>query len=214
MATTLATEATDAGLSTLATALTNLSTEILTTNSAITEREFFGGGSTSFSATGGSGGASPSGGSASGSGTDNDSAALVWSSILDSAASVISTHNSNVARDIAVNNDSTQGIVSISHSLGIIENTFSTISGNIGTIANKQTAIEAYFKRLKELGEGAGIHMIGPYEKFGLISIYKLLVEEAKILELDKTTDAKKDEAYRTLQYYFDQIGKVVPKEF
>ncbi len=98
--------------------------------------------------------------------------------------------------------------------LETIASNSTSIKNSLETISNKQTAIEAYIKRLKELGETTGIHMIGPYEKFGLISIYKLLIEEGKILELDKVSDAKRDEAYRTLQYYFDQINKVVPKEF
>ena len=40
------------------------------------------------------------------------------------------------------------------------------------------------------------------------------MIEEAKILELDKVNDEKKAEAYRTLQYYVNQIKKVVPKDF
>jgi hypothetical protein len=214
MATSLSAEATDAGLNNLATALTNLSTEISTTNSEITEREFFGGGSTTFSATGGAGGASPSGGSASGSGTDNDSAALVWSSMLDSAANIISTHNSNVARDIAVNNDSTQGIVSIANSVSMIENIFSTVSGNLSTMADKQTAIETYLKKLKELGEGDGIHMIGPYDWIGLISIYRLLVEQGSITEDEKgLTDSAKALNVETLKKYLQKI-KSLPTNF
>jgi hypothetical protein len=40
-------------------------------------------------------------------------------------------------------------------------------------VASKQTAMETYQKKLKELGEGSGIRVIGPYEVFGMISIYR-----------------------------------------
>ena len=96
-ATTLSAQATLVGLTSLATALTNLSTEI--TSSSISEDEFFGNGSTSFSGTGGTGGASPTGGSSSGSGTSKGSAAQVYAQILNSAAHTINCANFNIVFD-------------------------------------------------------------------------------------------------------------------
>jgi hypothetical protein len=58
-----------------------------------------------------------------------------------------------------------------------------TIATNSTTVATKLTAIETYQKKMKELGEGPGIHFIGPYEVFGLVSIYRMMIEQAKILE-------------------------------
>ena len=57
------------------------------------------------------------------------------------------------------------------------------ISDQQTIIAEKQTAMETYQKKLKELGEGAGIHIIGAYEAFSLATTYRLLIEQAKILE-------------------------------
>jgi hypothetical protein len=59
---------------------------------------------------------------------------------------------------------------------------------NSTTMATKLTAIETYQKKMKELGEGDGIHFIGPYEIFGLVSIYRMMIEQAKILESTGTT--------------------------
>ena len=209
-ATSLAAEATSAGLTSLATALTDLASEI-TGNSSITEQEFFGGGTTSFSASGGSVG---SGGSASGSGIDKDSAAIVWANILDTAASIISAHNSNVARDIAVNTDSTQGIVSIAYSLGMIENSLGTISGHSNTIANKQTAMETYFKKIKELSEGAGIHTISPLEFINFIANYRYLVEGGEISkEVPTMTEKELDKINKRILGYISKINDL-PKAF
>jgi len=212
-ATSLAAEATSAGLTSLATALTNLSTEI-TANSSITEQEFFGGGTTSFSGTGGTGGATPTGGSSSGTGTDKDSAAIVWANILDTAASIISAHNSNVAREIAVNNDSTQGIVSIAYSLGMIENSLGAISGHSNTIADKQTAMETHFKKIKELSEGNGIHTISPLEFINFISSYRYLIEGGEITsETEPLTEKQLDKARKRISDYLSKINDL-PKAF
>lgn len=100
---------------------------------------------------------------------------------------------------------------SIKNSLTTIENSVNSGSTNLLSVLSD---IQGYQQRLKDLGETTGIRIRSPYETFGMVSIYKLLIEEGKILELDKVSDAKRDEAYRTLQYYFDQINKVVPKEF
>ena len=216
-ATSLAAEATSAGLTSLATALTDLASEI-TANSSITEQEFFGGGTTSFSASGGSVG---SGGSASGSGIDKDSAAIVWANILDTAANVISAHNSNVARDIAVNTDSTQGIVSIAYSLGMIENSLSTISGHSNTIADKQTAmsatqttIEGHHRAIKNLAEGNGIHTISPLEFISFISSYRYLIEGGQITsEIEPLTEKELDKARKRISDYLKKINDL-PKAF
>jgi len=53
-----------------------------------------------------------------------------------------------------------------------------TISQQQTTIAAKQTAIETYQKKLKELGEGDGVHILGPYEWLSMYAIYKLLVDQ------------------------------------
>ena len=201
-ATSLADEATSAGLTSLATALTDLASEI-TANSSITEQEFFGGGFP-------------------------NSAAIVWANILDTAANVISAHNSNVAREIAVNNDSTQGIVSIAYSLGMIENSLSTISGHSNTIADKQTAmsatqttmattqttIEGHHRAIKNLAEGNGIHTISPLEFISFISSYRYLIEGGEIAkELPTLTEKELDKINKRILGYLSKINDL-PKAF
>ena len=202
-ATSLAAEATSAGLTSLATALTDLSSEI-TANSSITEQEFFGGGTAT-----------------SGPSAIFESAAIVWANILDTAASIISAHNSNVARDIAVNNDSTQGIVSIAYSLGMIENSLSTISGHSNTIADKQTAmsatqttIEGHHRAIKNLAEGNGIHTISPLEFISFISSYRYLIEGGEIAkELPTLTEKELDKINKRILGYLSKINDL-PKAF
>ena len=196
-ATSLADEATSAGLTSLATALTDLASEI-TANSSITELEFFGGGAAT------SGNTMPM----------FESAAIVWANILDTAASIISAHNSNVAREIAVNNDSTQGIVSIAYSLGMIENSLGTISGHSNTIADKQTAMETHFKKIKELSEGNGIHTISPLEFINFISSYRYLIEGGEITsETEPLTEKQLDKARKRISDYLSKINDL-PKAF
>ena len=210
-ATSLADEATSAGLTSLATALTDLASEI-TANSSITELEFFGGGAAT------SGNTMPM----------FESAAIVWANILDTAANVISAHNSNVAREIAVNNDSTQGIVSIAYSLGMIENSLSTISGHSNTIADKQTAmsatqttmattqttIEGHHRAIKNLAEGNGIHTISPLEFISFISSYRYLIEGGEIAkELPTLTEKELDKINKRILGYLSKINDL-PKAF
>ena len=209
-ATSLADEATSAGLTSLATALTDLASEI-TANSSITEQEFFGGGTAT-----------------SGPSAIFESAAIVWANILDTAANVISAHNSNVAREIAVNNDSTQGIVSIAYSLGMIENSLSTISGHSNTIADKQTAmsatqttmattqttIEGHHRAIKNLAEGNGIHTISPLEFISFISSYRYLIEGGEIAkELPTLTEKELDKINKRILGYLSKINDL-PKAF
>lgn len=202
MATTLSTEATSAGLSSLATGLTNLSTEILTTNSAITETEFI-----------------------------TNGAGRTWADVINSAALIIGAKNINSIRDHFVANDSTKFWSNISNITSEIQNISNktdsiasyqkidvekqtiiadkqtTIATNSATIAEKLTAIETYQKTLKELGEGEGIHMIGPYDWLGLISIYRLLVEQGAISEDEKgLTKSAKALNVEKLKTYLQKI--------
>ena len=154
-ATTLSAQATLVGLTSLATALTNLSTEI--TTSTISEDEFFGNGSTSFSGTGGTGGATPTGGTSSGSGTSKGSAAQVYAQILNSAAHTINCANFNIVFD----NGSTPLGTILSEIAQASENSAESLAG------------------IYDRSKGDGIHMKGPQDWIGLISTYKLYVENA-----------------------------------
>jgi len=196
-ATALAAEATTAGLTALATALTNLSTEITQT---LTEQEFFGGGATTYTAGGGSG-------------TDYDSAALVWTQTLNSAANIIQSRNSNfikaslsaIETDIdAVATD----IDTMAANSTIIKDKQSVIADKQTVIADKTSSIETYQKKLKELGETSGIRSRGPFEAWGNISTYKYLIEQAKILDsADNATPEKQTQALAAVKNYTDAIN-------
>ena len=197
MATTLSAESTIAGLTTMATGLTDLATEI---SQSVTESEFFGGGTTSYTGTSG------------GTGTDYDSAALVWSQTLISAANIIQSRNSNFIKasisaietdiDTMTSNSTTikdkQTIIADKQTT--IADKQTTIADKQTTIADKQTAMETYQKKMKELGEGPGIHFIGPYEVFGLVSIYRMMIEQAKILESAGTPAAAEQVAQALIE--------------
>jgi hypothetical protein len=175
-ATSLAAEATSAGLTSLATALTNLASEI-TANSSITEQEFFGGGTAT-----------------SGPSAIYESAALVWSNILDTAASIISAHNSNVPRDITT--------------------ALETIATQTTTVATKLTEIEEHQQRMRELGEGTGIHMVSPLEFINFISSYKYLIDGGEILkETTALSEKDLDKTYKRIDDYLRKINDL-PKAF
>ena len=58
-----------------------------------------------------------------------------------------------------------------------------TLASQTTTSASKHTAMETYQKKLKELGEGTGIHVVGPYDYLGLINVYKSLIEQGNIAD-------------------------------
>ena len=90
-----------------------------------------------------------------------------------------------------------------------------TMATNITTIASKLTAIETYQKKLKELGEGSGIRVIGPYEVFGMISIYRLLIEQAKILDSAESASASQIQAALSeVTRLSERIKNNIPKDF
>ena len=185
-ATTLSAQATIVGLTSLATALTNLSTEI--TSATISEDEFFGNGSTSYTSTGGTGGATPTGGTSSGSGTSKGSAAQVYAQILNSAAHTINCSNFNIVFD----NGSTP--------LGTILSEIAQASENTARATEDTSrSLAGIYDRTK----GAGIHTKGPQDWIGLISTYKLYIENAGPEKI----------SFAEFIDYFNKI-KDLPKDF
>jgi len=147
-ATALSAQATTAGLSALATALTNLASEIA--GNSPTEREFFGGGTGTTTYPG------------SGSHTDWDSAALVWSNTITSAAQVIKT---KIANDMAADLDE-------------IKTDVDTIAIQSTTMAAKQTSMDVYIGALKTMAETDGLHIKSPWEYIGLFNLIQLYEKE------------------------------------
>jgi hypothetical protein len=132
----------------------------------------------------------------------------------DTITTVPSFGGDVTSTDIAF--DYSAHLTSIATSLAVIATNTSTIAvnttlmaANSTTVAEKVTAMETYQKRLKELGEGKGIHVVGPWEWIGLISIYRLLVEEGKILDttLD-VTDEQIKEALVKVNGYLDKLNR------
>ena len=163
MANTLATEATAAGKTALATSLTDFGSEIAIAD----DEEFFV--SSKFDSVG--------------SVTTTSGKGITYSNILQSAAAVVQSKGINALTDIK----SSQATIA-TDTTGILAQ--ETI------IAAKQTAIETYQKKLKELGEGPGIHILSPNEIFGFIKLYQLLIEQGKMLdEGDKVSEAQQANA-------------------
>jgi hypothetical protein len=66
----------------------------------------------------------------------------------------------------------------ISDNSTLIVDRQTTIANNQTIIADKQTLIESYQKTLKELSEGSGHHIVGPYEWLSMAAIYRIFVEQ------------------------------------
>ena len=116
----------------------------------------------------------------------------------------ISTYLNQVREELAdIDVDTTASaatLLLIATSLGTMAANSTTMATNSTTMATKLTAIETYQKKMKELGEGPGIHFIGPYEVFGLVSIYRMMIEQAKILESTGTTSTPEQVAQALIE--------------
>jgi uncharacterized phage infection (PIP) family protein YhgE len=66
----------------------------------------------------------------------------------------------------------------IKNSLATIATQTTTLATQTTTLATKLGEIESHQKKLKELGEGKGIHVVSPYEWISVYSIYKSLVAQ------------------------------------
>ena len=53
-----------------------------------------------------------------------------------------------------------------------------TIAAQTTIVATKLGEIESHQQKLRELGQGSGIHVVGPYEWLSMYAIYKLLLEQ------------------------------------
>jgi hypothetical protein len=67
-----------------------------------------------------------------------------------------------------------------------------TISGMLSSLTQSLENIESHQKRVKELADGPGIRMIGPYEWVGLISSYQLLINQGEILNTESDVSPEK----------------------
>ena len=110
----------------------------------------------------------------------------------------------------------TTSLALIATSLANISTNSTTVASTLITVAEKHTAMETYQKKLKELGEGNGIRVVGPYELVQFITTYRILIEEGKLLSFrDKQPSAKEvDKALNDLGDYIAKIKQNIPKDF
>jgi hypothetical protein len=67
--------------------------------------------------------------------------------------------------------------------------------------------METYQKKLKELGETTGIHVVGPYDWLGLINVYRSLIEQGAITDTQGNVDASKQaQALAVVNSYIAKI--------
>jgi hypothetical protein len=127
--------------------------------------------------------------------------------------SQISAYLSNIDADTSAMATS---LALIAVSLANISTNSTTTASNLTTVAEKQTAMETYQKKLKELGEGNGIRVVGPYELVQFITTYRLLIEEGKLLGWRDSQPSDKDvgKALNDLGKYIEKIRQNIPKEF
>jgi len=130
------------------------------------------------------------------------------------AAATVPDYSSAITNITSELNDIDTDTTSMAAQILLIAASLSTMATNSTTIAQKLTAIETYQKTLKELGETTGIRTRNPYEAFGMVTMYKLLIEEAKVLELEKVPSEKIDQAWKTVLYYIEKINNAKLKDF
>ena len=89
------------------------------------------------------------------------------------------------------------------------------VASQTTTIAGAITSIESHQNKLRQLGEGPGIHIIGAYDVFGMITLYRLLIEQAKILDsAESASESQITAAITEATRLAQQIRTNVPREF
>ena len=76
----------------------------------------------------------------------------------------------------------------IKDSLATIATQTTTIASQTTTVASQTTTLASNSTTITGLATGNGIHIVGAYDVFGMLSIYRLLIEQAKVLENAGTT--------------------------
>jgi len=92
---------------------------------------------------------------------------------ISTALSTIATNSTSIKDNISL----------IKDSLATIATQTTTLATQTTTVASQTTTLASNSTTITGLATGNGIHFIGPYEVFGLISTYRMMIEQAKILE-------------------------------
>lgn len=107
-------------------------------------------------------------------------------------------------------------LLSIANNTSTLASNSSTISTHLSTIASKLTEIENHQQRMRELGEGDGIHVISPFELFSFVTSYRNLIEEGRILKWRDAEPSDKDvaKALNDLGKYIEKVRNNIPRSF
>jgi len=92
----------------------------------------------------------------------------------------------------------------------------SSIEEHQSSLATSTSSIEEHLNVIKNLAKGPGIRTLSPYETFSAIAIYKLFVEEGKILQFleGEATNEEKAAALNKIVEYINKIKSEIPKDF
>ena len=89
-----------------------------------------------------------------------------------------------------------------------------TIASQTTTVAAQTTTLASNSTTITGLATGPGIHIVGAYEVFQMISIYKLLIEQAQILENAGTPAAQITAAQAEVARVSQLIKSNIPRDF
>lgn len=132
---------------------------------------------------------------------------------IGTALSTIATNSTSIKDNIALIKDS---LATIATQTTTIATQTTTIATQTTTVASQTTTLASNSTTITGLATGNGIHIVGAYDGFGMVSLYRLLIEQAKILDNAGTTatpaqiQASLDEVTRVV----GQIRANIPKEF
>jgi hypothetical protein len=103
----------------------------------------------------------------------------------------------------------------IKNSLATIATQTTTLATQTTTLATTTGLIEGHQSRLRGLGEGDGIHIVGAYDAFGMVTLYRLLIEQAKILDTTAAASPEQIEAsIAEVERVVALIRQNIPTEF
>ena len=105
---------------------------------------------------------------------------------------------------------------SIKNDIASIKDDINTIATQTTTVASQTTILASNSTTITGLATGSGIHIVGAYDGFGMVSLYRLLVEQAKILD-DTGGLASPEKIQASLSEITRVVGQIrsnIPKEF
>jgi hypothetical protein len=132
--------------------------------------------------------------------------AINYSTLYDRMADALESIEANVASIKTTLNNIAGNTATIATEIATIDTSLSNINANLSTIRVNSTTMAT-------LASGNGIHMVGPYDSYGAVSLYRLYVEEGEILKTGNyVSDEKEEEANAAIA---TMINKVEPfREF